>query len=297
MSVRPSTYISPVYLHPGAEIEVLLADSPDSVSATVLRHMPFSIYQVIVCQLTSKTRSQACHLQPGARFILKIFDPRYIPRFCVDAPQWSYGSEKEAYPRHQGQLTKWCFGPRPQSAGVDNWEEFYFLKCKTSQMCEVECYRHLAPLQGSAVPFFYGYGKLDLSAIDPTRSVHPPVILIELIENAAQLNEVDARVLDPTLVESFVGAVARMGPELGVTNNDLNPGNYLFSPMHKPDRILLIDWSHAGIREPQDTEEEWEDNLKNNGALRWTKQVLAEKFLHAGLPVPPSCADWKVIWV
>lgn len=123
----------------------------------------------------------------------------------------------------------------------------------------------------SAVPSFYGH--VNLAVIDPARAVHPPAILIEYIENAVTLKDVDARLLDHALIRSFIGAINIMG-SLGVGNNALNPGNFLFAPAWKPSRILLIDWANAGIHEPHTTDEQWEEYVETNGTTDAVKRLI-----------------------
>ncbi|KIP03585.1 hypothetical protein PHLGIDRAFT_121429 [Phlebiopsis gigantea 11061_1 CR5-6] len=238
----------PAYLLPGFEVTVSLAHSAGSVPATILLRLPFTWNQVVLCELKSGTKAHPHSLYCGTRFALKISDPRYLPRPREDAPQWSYATEREAFPLHK-----------------ENWKEFYFLICKTYQT------------SGSR-----GHGNLDLSIIDPERAVYPPAILIEYIDNAVTFKEVDVRLLDHALIRSFrVGAIDIMG-SLGVGNNDLKPGNFLLAPACKPSRILLIDWANAEIRgHILTTDEQWEEYVETNGATEW---LTGGKFSAAGLP-------------
>lgn len=159
-------------------------------------------------------------------------------------------------------------------------------------LSKVEAYGSLVPLQGSAVPAFYGSGTLDLSISDPGRSLHPPVVLMEYTNNAVTLKDLDTRTLDRSVIRSFVGAMHRLR-KLGVCHGDLNLGNYLFAPAHKPARAVLIDFADSVVRDPVTSDDLWEDIVHENGAVRETKKRIGWRFTAAGLPIPEECVDWQ----
>ena len=82
--------------------------------------------------------------------------------------------------------------------------------------------------------------------------------------------------------------------QLGVCHDDLNLGNYLLTPVHKPNRMVLIDWAGATTRLPGETDQEWDDCVRYNNNWRETKRKICWKLKEAGLPIPAEVADWNV---
>lgn len=152
--------------------------------------------------------------------------------------------------------------------------------------------RSVRELSTPAEVAFYGCGTLDLSISDPGRTLHPPVVLVEYIDNAVTLKDLDARTLDRSVIRSFVDAMHRLG-KLGVCHGDLNLGNYLFAPAYKPTRAVLIDFADSVVPDPDTSDDLWEDIVHENGAVRETKKRIGWRFTAAGLPIPEECADWQ----
>lgn len=278
----------PAYLKPGAELSIELGDPAGAVRAVVVRPMlPFTSSQVIVARLSSKAPDAAFQLPTGTVFILKIYDPRFLKRRGPDDDDqpWSYAAELEGYRRHKGQLTHWCQFPHPDVVGMDNWEEFYFLRMCSDHAEEVEAYRRLRPLQGHGVPAFYGSGDLDLSGTDIPRAFNPHIIMLEHINDAVDLLDIDPGLLTAPIIQSLLDTVQQLG-ELGVAHGDLNCTNYLFAPANRPARAVLIDYADSVCRKADSTDEEWERLVAEYRVVRETKIKIAMSFKIAGLEAP-----------
>lgn len=280
----------PPYLQPGSRITINLADSAGTLHATVSRGLPITTSQLVVARLDEKAQHSSISLSVGSEFVLKIFDPRFIKRrFNHDNIPWSYEAEEAATHRHHCSISNWQWRSPPESEdpAVD-WEEYYYVRCSNMRFFEVAGYSRLVALQGSGVPVFYGYGSLDLSNTTPPRAIQPPVILIEYIQDAVTLKDVDARLLSRPLIRSLLDTVQRIG-ELGVCHGDPNYGNILLAPAHQPVRAALIDfddciWYDSGI-----TWEDWCVEVASNGEVRETKRKIRKRLEDAGLEVPEEC--------
>jgi serine/threonine protein kinase len=79
-----------------------------------------------------------------------------------------------------------------------------------------------------------------------------------------------------SIILSLFKTVCAFGA-LGVTHNDLNPGNILFSPHNAPMHAVIIDFGHSSHRESGDSDQEWDEIVKESGDVRAFKWVLAWK--------------------
>lgn len=279
----------PSYLDPGEKLTIKLENSATSLHATVEHCLPLTTFQVVVATLLSSNTPDSGEVEVGQKFTLKIFDPRFFPRYRYpDSPEWSYA--KEMLVESTGRLSKPVYRPdiwdMPEGGFSDEeWEEFYYYLCAFSHRNEVEAYSRLRPLQGTAVPRFYASGSLDLSLVDPGRAICPPVILIEYIDNAVSLRHLDAHLLTLPLIESLLHIIDTTH-ELGVCHGDLNIGNILFSPPDKPTRALLVDFADALYREEDDSDEDWQGCVTFNNASGGMRGALRYRLGEAGLPIP-----------
>ncbi|EKM54081.1 uncharacterized protein PHACADRAFT_97039 [Phanerochaete carnosa HHB-10118-sp] len=281
----------PAYLATGAELSIELEDSAGTLRMAVVHPvLPFTSSQVVVARLSSKDTATACRLAPGLSVVLKIFDPRFLKRRGPDDDDqpWSE-AELEEFQRHKGELTRWCQTLHPDALGMDNWEEFYFLRMYSDHAAEVEAYRMLHPLQGCGVPVFYGSGTLDLSRTAPPCAFNPRLILLEHIADAVSLRDIDPLLLSAPLVESLLDTMQRLGA-LGVAHGDLNFTNYLFTPARRPTRAVIIDFADSVSRRPDSTDEEWTRLVEEYGVMRETRIKIAMRFTIAGLRVPAACS-------
>ena len=284
-----------LYSMPGSALLINLADPGGSLRATVDHVFPPTICDVLVATVSYQAPQTRCNLSVGSKFVLKIYDPRYTRRSeAEDSPEWSYSAERDAFPAHGGRLTRDIFGSSPSDTGCGSWEEYWFLRVAGVHDWEVQAYNHLKPLQGTGVPLMYGSGNLDLSEIDPRRTISPPVILMEYIEDAAPLHEVDPRVLSPPVIQSLLDTMHRL-PDFGVCHDDLNPGNMLFAPANKPVRAVLIDFGDCAIRKPEQSDEDWEVEIltiRGKAAVMWQ---VGRRFSDEGLGPPKECQDWETV--
>ena len=138
---------------------------------------------------------------------------------------------------------------------------------------EVECkaYSRLQHLQESGdIPRFLFSGDI----IPPDeRALRIPAIIISYIPDALPLNNQSLtypNVLTPDLCTSFLRTVDSL-PDYGVIHGDINPHNVLFAPSSDslPERVVIIDFGEAPLRNGEDTEEGggWE-----------TGEVVVEEF-------------------
>lgn len=285
-------YECPDYFRPGAGFRITLDDSAGNLQLVVTRPiLPFTSSQVVVARLASKDAGTKCSLPLGSSVVVKTFDPRFLKRRGPDEDDqpWSYAAELVGFARHHTQLKHVCQQPQPDARSPADWEEFYFQRMAADHAAEVAAYRALRPLQGQGVPVFFGSGTLDLAhCIAPPRAFSPGLILIEHIADAANLRDIDPRLLRAPLVAALLETVRALGP-LGVVHGDLNFTNFLFAPAGRPARAVLIDFADALCRAPGCSDAEWARTVAQYRNVHETRARIAMRFRIADLRVPEGC--------
>jgi hypothetical protein len=116
---------------------------------------------------------------------------------------------------------------------------------------EVEAYKRLHSLQGHKIPRCYGSGALIL----PNRAFFPRILLLQFILDTVNLRHITVKP-NQSLITSLIETASTFGA-LGITHNDLHPGNILFTPRTAPTLAFIIDFGCAYFREEED--EEWDE--------------------------------------
>jgi hypothetical protein len=206
--------------------------------------------------------------------IIKVYDPRYFNHRQSSkyrpAHPWSYQIEAEVI-RQTTPDPNFDFSLYPQHNDFVGWEIWYYQQVEYTFRSEVESYMRLAPLQGREIPCCYGSGHLVLE----NRAFFPHILLLQYIPDAVNLRDIVVKP-DQSIILSLVETVCAFGA-LGVTHNDLNPGNILFSPPNSPTHAVIIDFGHAYYREDGDSDQEWNDIVKENGDVGAFKRLLVWK--------------------
>ena len=140
---------------------------------------------------------------------------------------------------------------------------------------EVDVYTQLLSFQGTVIPKFYGSGKL---LFPPnTRSIEPPAVLIEYIHGTTLSAYLAAKRslanIPPAIFHSLFDSMSKF-KALGVYHGDPQTTNILLSPPETPTRAILIDFGEAGVREYDESEEEWTACYQFYNGVNTLKAVL-----------------------
>jgi hypothetical protein len=184
-----------------------------------------------------------------------FFNRRQSSKYRPARP-WSYQIEAV---RQTTPDPNFDFSSYPERNDPVAWEIWYYQQMEYTFRSEVESYMPLAPLQGREVPCCYGSGHLILA----NRAFFSHILLLQYIPDAVNLRDIIDKP-DWSIILSLVKTVCVFGA-LGVTHNDLNPGNILFSPRNAPTHAAIIDFGHAYYREGGDSDQEWNEIVKENG--------------------------------
>ena len=276
------------------------------VDPQIQQSNPFSTFSHLVLRLTDGTslslqiikpflpftKSQVFLVRPeparcGLRseLILKVFDPRYLddrippPKSGLPSRLWTLEAETAAADYRQ----ETAEGKRPDDFTVDLlygdeeaepylWEEHFYRLLKESWESEADALSRLTSLQGTVIPKFYGSGNVVPPA--NTRGIQPLAILMEYIHGTPLADiEVGQVNLPPAIFRPLLDAVKRFR-DLGVFHSDINDHNVLVSPSEAPTRAVLIDFGCAGVRQDDESEEEWIRNVEFFDDERSLRRVL-----------------------
>jgi hypothetical protein len=263
----------PDYYRPNSHLSLRFSQG-DLLLAVVQAFTPFTTHQVFLVR--SMGDRPGIGLRSGSHAIAKVYDPRFFSHRYQDKDElrpWSYTAEAEAAEKRPSHpISEFEPVPWPDEGDSVGWEEWYYQYAELGFRSESEAYRLLAPLQGNSIPRCFGTGSLILA--EP-RAIIVHVILLEYIPDAETLGDIDPSLITPRVVESLL-ETARVFGQLGVSHNDLNPGDILFSPGGRPTRAIVIDFGSSYVRE-EESDEKWAAIVKENNDPRWMERRLKFK--------------------
>jgi hypothetical protein len=213
-------------------------------------------------------------------YILKAYDPRYdIYRECRESRPdgvlvqtnhpWSLEAELKAVAfRHSVGLQIWEYNPLldySDDLELDvSRELIYYRLAKWAWESEVDAYQVLnkTSLAGVNVPRFYGAGELVLE--EEKRGIVPRALVVEYIEDAVSLHDLqcggDLDFLKAWHVKAFEDVFRRIN-KVGVTHERVNPYNLLIMPK----RVVVVDFGGASVRPQGCTNKQWARRVDGEG--------------------------------
>ena len=275
--------MSPHSYPAGSHITLRLTDETSLSLQVNKAFLPFTKSQVY---LVSPSEPKVHNLP--SQLILKIFDPQTVddrfppPQTTLPAHPWSLDAETAAAQYRE----EVALGKRPddftdllyekEEAEPYLLEEHFYRFLKESYESEVGALGRLKGFQGKVVPKVYGTG----SVIPPpnTRAIQPLGVLLEYIPGTplSDLKPGGGVNVPFEIVRPLIDAVKKF-KEIGVFHSDINPHNVLVSPvLEAPERVVLIDFGCAGVREEGCGDEDWEMSCVFFGDERMLKRVLKE---------------------
>ncbi|TCD67612.1 hypothetical protein EIP91_012177 [Steccherinum ochraceum] len=260
-SSRLAIYISPADI---LEVEVIKPFKPTSAQVVVARQTQTATLPTLL--------------------IVKVFDPLAIKRAAND-PKYSLANEAAAAERRadesqplvvrsmsfghpdleddEGRLAfSWgeyggvLYAPEDEEDDPVVWEEYFFKLALQQYHKERISYGKLQTLQGDVIPRCYGTGRLNL----PDRPIMPRVILLEYVQDAPpidwfrSLSPIHKRMLAVDGPDADAGIYKQFW-KLGVIHHDIGSRQILV----KRDRLVVLDFGLALVREPEDSDELWDD--------------------------------------
>ncbi|KAI0804727.1 hypothetical protein BC629DRAFT_1247529, partial [Irpex lacteus] len=253
---------------PGATISFLPQNQPNPITFTVVRpFVPFT--KSVVLQVRSSD------LGP-ANVVLKIYDSRFIKDRSTRQP-WSLELEKAAAaanPREWSVDEIWAAQRGTVQVPHDvSQEMWYYHHCIENHETECDAYRRLQDLQGSTIPLFFFSGSV-LYPVE--RAFDTPAIVMEYVPDAITLDKIPLENLTPDLCETLLRTADTL-PYHGVLHNDLNLNNVLFTPSDDPNRVIIIDFGEAVLREESDDDSDWKELTRMYGCLRFIRYLLVKQ--------------------
>ncbi|KAH8093215.1 hypothetical protein BXZ70DRAFT_949422 [Cristinia sonorae] len=244
--VPPTDPLFPGYAKENHLLDIHLGE-PYNCAVTLLVHsMPYQGQYPLL--LVSPYQDAPCAFPQT--FLVKVYDPRYITRRYRESIPWSHQPETVA----QHTIATVDLGEFDDSAMPDDDDpvacELYYQRfCAEDARRERTAYATLEHLQGNGIPRCFGSGHLSLQS----RSVRPPVLLIEHISDAQTMEQLckDRAALVQAMPSILPSAwrIFRECWEHGVEHNDVHFRNILATPAQHPTSIVLIDFSESFFRE------------------------------------------------
>ncbi|KAG1835402.1 hypothetical protein DFJ58DRAFT_867655 [Suillus subalutaceus] len=212
--------------------------------------------------------------------VVKIYDPRFNCERTSPLPRlspipWSAANEKAAADRRTlapGDDSDDRFFPwEREFFDGSSWEDAYYREYERSFAREVEAYRCLGQLQGSTIPRLYGLGRV-VSGHGEGRAISPQVLFMEYIpgENLATIQ--DPHSVPSSAYEELVKAVSSLA-SFGIIHADMRPENIVVSCSH-PRRAVLIDFGVCQFRYTDESDDNWEENVRIEGEERELRRYL-----------------------
>ena len=167
------------------------------------------------------------------------------------------------------------------------WENWIFHLTEVKFRDEAEAYGLCRSLQGQGIPRFLASGTLVHSSCSTQRAVSTRINLLELIEDAKTLHNVDPESISPTIVTSLITTVKSFGP-LGVIHGDINGTNILISS-NRP-HGTIIDFGVGGVRRSIG-DETWREMMYSQDDVGQIKRLIRSKLKGYDLSKYPELHD------
>ncbi|KAJ6516400.1 hypothetical protein C8R45DRAFT_243389 [Mycena sanguinolenta] len=267
------------YYQPGAQISLNLRScdgdqTARNVQATVVKAFtPFTMSQVLLLDINQPLPDI---LPVNAKFILKVYDPRFLQHrqgTKSSAPHpWTLAAETTAARRREFGANTSTFLPTwwPDDSDTAGWEEYYHGNLEFIFKNELAAYTRLLSLQGQSIPHCYAQGTLVLPS-PSKRMVVPRVLLLSYVPGPCLRAVQPSRVTLP-VARSLINTVRAFGV-LGVIHDDLRPDNMVLSPSDDHSSVFVLDFGNAQIRTDQ-SDEEWEWALAEKAEPKLMEMIL-----------------------
>lgn len=268
----------PLKYQPGSLLTVKFSESHTVTFIPEKVLIPFSTSQVLVVRPQTIPPGLSPPLFFDSWYILKIYDPRYFyreRRYCRldgrllrEARPWSLEAELKAVAYRHSLRKMWednfLFDFSDDLEPEVVWELIYYRMAKWGWEREVDAYQVLnkTSLAGVDVPRFYGAGDLVLE--EKRRGIVPRALVVEYIEDAVSLHDLqrggDLGFLKAWHVKAFKDVFERIN-KVGVTHERVNSHNLLILPK----RVVVVDFGGASVRPQGCTNKQWARRIDGEG--------------------------------
>ncbi|KAG1814670.1 uncharacterized protein BJ212DRAFT_1481873 [Suillus subaureus] len=222
--------------------------------------------QLEVRDLVRPTRCLLTPALPGSVFTPSSRDPGHVPPqighvppSCDSAYSGIEEIEEDSSQDEEGDGTE------------QDSDEAYYHEYERSFAREVEAYRCLGHLQGSAIPRLYGLGRV-ISGHGEGRAISPQVLFMEYIPGKNLATIQDPHSVPISAYQELVKAVSSLA-SFGTIHADMRPENIVVS-CSNPRRVVLIDFGVRLFRYTDESNDNWEENVMTEGDERELRRYL-----------------------
>ena len=224
--------------------------------------------------------------------ILKLFDRRFSER---TSHPWD-PSKEETLLQFLADVRKGVRKDDYEGKDSDDyedwhWERKYRVTNQELFQNEAAVYDHLHPLQGTIIPRCYGLVHvLNISPV-PGFLGEVPGLLQEYIEGSTMDElEVGTNISQDNAQQAGSQAfnIIRRLREHDVIHFDLRLANFIVSTAQSPLRVVIIDFSVSRIRDKNEGDEEWEEEVRSEDELNGMRLILHQQRFRDRTPPTPT---------
>ncbi len=248
-------------------------------------YIPFTQSQVLKVKLNNLTPGDPEYA------VLKLFDRRFFERpshpwdqskedallqFLADV---GTGERKDDYDgKDSDDYEDW------------DWERKYRVVNQELFQNEATVYEHLRPLQGSVIPRCYALVHVQNTTLVPGFLGEVPGLLLEYVEgHTMDEPEVGINISqdDAHQAGSQAFGIMHRLREHNVIHFDLRFANFIVS-ITRPLRVAVIDFTLSRIRDEDETDEEWHEEVRLEDELHGMRLILHRNRFRDRTPQPPA---------
>ena len=209
--------------------------------------------------------------------VLKLFDRRFFERF---AHPWDQ-SKEEALLQFLADVESGVRKDDYEGKDSDDykdwdWERKYRAVNQELFQNEATVYDHLRSLQGSVIPQCYALVHVLNVTLVPGFLGEVPGLLLEYIQGHT-MDELEVGINisqdDAQQAGSRVFDIMHRLCQHDVIHFDLRLANFIVS-IARPVRVVIIDFAVSRIRDKDETDEDWEEEVRSEGELHGMRLIL-----------------------
>jgi hypothetical protein len=243
--------------------------------------LPFTQSQVLKVKLDNSTPKQA---------VLKLFDRRFFER---SVHPWDEAKEEVLLQFMADVGSGTC---KDDYEGKDSddyedwdWERMYRVVNQELFQNEATVYEQLRPLQGSVIPRCHELVHVLNVTRVPGFLGEVPGLLLEYIEGHT-MDELEIGINISKDGAQQAGSrafdIIHRLRDHNVTHFDLRLANFIVS-IARPLRVVIIDFAMSRIRDKDETDEEWEEEVRMEDEIHGMRLILHRHRFRDRTPPPP----------
>jgi hypothetical protein len=246
--------------------------------------LPFTHSQVLKVKLNNSTPDDPEHA------VLKLFDRRFFER---SVHPW-HESKEEVLLQFMADVGSGARKDDYEGKDSDDykdwdWERKYRVVSQELFQNEAAVYEHLHTLQGSAIPRCYALVHVLNVTCVPGFLGEVPGLLLEYIDgHTMDKLEVGINISqgDAQQAGSQAFDIVHHLRDFNVIHFDVRLADFIVS-IARPLRVVIIDFAMSRIRDQDETDEEWEEEVRMEDEIDGMRLIMHRHWFRDRTPPPP----------